>query len=60
MAVYNEEEVIEKNICSVYNTNYPSEKFEVIIGSDASDDKTDQIISRLSKEYNSIGFYRFE
>ena len=60
IAAYNEEKVIEKKILSVFNTNYPSSKLKVFIGSDASTDRTDQIISNLTNTYSNIEFIKFK
>ena len=60
IAAHNEEKVIEKKILSVFNTNYPSSKLKVFIGSDASTDRTDQIISNLTNTYSNIEFIKFK
>lgn len=60
IAAHNEEKVIEKKILSVFNTNYPSSKLKVFIGSDASTDRTDEIISNLTNTYSSIEFIKFK
>ena len=60
IAAYNEEKVIEKKILSVFNTNYPSSKLKVFIGSDASTDRTDEIISNLTNTYSNIEFIKFK
>ena len=60
IAAYNEEKVIEKKILSIFNTNYPSSKLKVFIGSDASTDRTDQIISNLTNTYSNIEFIKFK
>lgn len=60
IAAHNEEKVIEKKILSVFNTNYPSSKLKVFIGSDASTDRTDQIIFNLTNTYSNIEFIKFK
>ena len=60
IAAHNEEKVIEKKILSVFNTNYPSSKLKVFIGSDASTDRTDHIISNLTNTYSNIEFIKFK
>lgn len=60
IAAHNEEKVIEKKILSVFNTNYPSSKLKVFIGSDASTDRTDQIVSNLTNTYSNIEFIKFK
>ncbi len=59
MAVYNERNVIERKIKSVLETDYPTEKIEFLIGSDASSDGTDDIIKELAKNDERIKFFRF-
>jgi cellulose synthase/poly-beta-1,6-N-acetylglucosamine synthase-like glycosyltransferase len=48
IAAYNEEVLIEQKINSVLKSIYPAEKIEILIGSDASTDRTDDILKRLS------------
>jgi cellulose synthase/poly-beta-1,6-N-acetylglucosamine synthase-like glycosyltransferase len=59
MAAYNEEKVIGEKIASVFKTNYPLDKIRFYIGSDASTDTTDQIISEWQKKYPQIVLQRF-
>lgn len=58
-AAYNEESVIEAKIKSIYNSNYPQEKINVLIGSDASTDATDEIVNRLSDKYENLELIPF-
>jgi cellulose synthase/poly-beta-1,6-N-acetylglucosamine synthase-like glycosyltransferase len=44
MAVYNEEGIIAEKMKNVLATDYPVDKMEVLIGSDSSTDRTDEII----------------
>ena len=60
MSLYNEEDVIENKIKSIYNSNYPEEKLEVIIGSDNSNDNTNNIVNELSDKYKSLHFLPFK
>ncbi len=55
---YNEEAVIEEKIRSVYASDYPLSRLEVLVMSDASTDATDHIIQRLAEEYSSLKFFR--
>ena len=59
ISAYNEEEVIAEKIESVLASNYPSGRFELIIGSDASDDRTNDIVSSFAEEYSEIKFFDF-
>jgi len=60
MAAYNEEKVIGKKIESVFVANYPKEKITFYIGSDASSDKTDEIINKWKEIYPQIKFVPFK
>jgi cellulose synthase/poly-beta-1,6-N-acetylglucosamine synthase-like glycosyltransferase len=53
-AAYNEAEIIEDKIRSIYATNYPTDQLEVWIGSDLSDDGTDQKIIALGNEFPNL------
>ena len=44
LSAYNEESVIEAKIDSVFQMDYPRGKIKMIIGSDGSTDRTDQLI----------------
>lgn len=60
MAVYNEEKVIAHKIESVFQTNFSLEKIELLIGSDNSTDKTNEIIKKYTNLYPQIQFYSFQ
>jgi len=59
LAVYNEENVMDKKILSIFETNYPLDKIHVYIGSDASTDKTNAIIERYQIIYPNINLKVF-
>lgn len=59
-AAYNEEAVIKQKLESSLKTNYPPDKLKIRVGSDASNDRTDQIIREIQKEEPSLHFTRFE
>lgn len=59
MAVFNEQDEIEKKIRSVFNTQYPHDKIEFIIGSDNSTDNTNSIIKKLQEEYKNLFLVEF-
>lgn len=46
IAAYNEEKNIENKIQSVLSLDYPEQRLEMLIGSDGSTDKTDEIVSK--------------
>lgn len=51
---YNEELLIQKKIHSIFNSNYPKEKFEVIIYSDGSNDATEELVHQLQNQYPEL------
>ena len=59
LSAYNEEDVIEVKIRSVFNTSFPVSQFELILGSDNSSDRTPEIIEKLALEFPTIRFFRF-
>lgn len=54
IAAYNEELVIEEKILNSLKLDYPEELLEIIIGSDGSEDKTDEICRRYKDNINYI------
>ncbi|MBI1223412.1 MAG: glycosyltransferase [Bacteroidetes bacterium] len=60
IAAYNEEKVIQKKIESCLNTNYPSDKIQLVIGSDRSNDQTDAIVQAMAEKDSRIRLVRFE
>ncbi len=59
IAAYNEEKIIKEKIISVLKTTYPLSKITVYVGSDASTDGTDQIITDLIKENKNLNLIKF-
>lgn len=59
IAAYNEEKVIGEKLRSVFNTMYPAHKIRVFVGSDASSDRTDAIVTELKQTFPSIELLRF-
>lgn len=57
-AAYNEKVVIEEKIRSIYDSDYDLDKISVLIGSDMSNDGTDEIISRLQQEFPNLQLHR--
>jgi len=55
---YNEERIIRNKILNLYACNYPENKMEVLVMSDASTDHTDNIVLELTKRYPSLRFTR--
>jgi cellulose synthase/poly-beta-1,6-N-acetylglucosamine synthase-like glycosyltransferase len=56
-AAYNESSIIEAKIRSIYNTNYPIDKLSVWIGSDLSNDGTDEIIRNVQSEFPQLNLH---
>ncbi len=59
-AAYNECDVIEHKIKSILKSSYPQEKIQIWIGSDQSNDGTDEIVKELQKVNPNIHLYRAE
>jgi cellulose synthase/poly-beta-1,6-N-acetylglucosamine synthase-like glycosyltransferase len=49
IAAYNEEKVIGEKIGTLLRSDYPREKLEILVGSDASTDNTNNILRKLPK-----------
>lgn len=60
IAAYNEEELIEGAIKSIFNSSYPKNKINILVGSDGSTDKTNKILEKLSTENNQITYLVLE
>ena len=60
ISAFNEEDVIGDKLNSVIRSNYPENNYEIIIGSDASTDRTAEIASSFAAEYNSINFFDYK
>lgn len=58
IAAYNEEVVIEEKIKNSLELDYPKDKLEIIIFSDASTDRTDEIVKNYKKQ--GIKLFRIE
>lgn len=56
---YNEKNVIEMKIKNCLELNYPSDKIEILIGSDGSDDGTNEVVSKLCEQNLQIKFFLF-
>jgi len=57
---HNESAVIEQKISGIYRSTYPLSKVEVIVGSDASTDRTDEIVLALTKTYRRLRLERMQ
>lgn len=54
LSVYNGERVVSKNLSSVVASTYPKEKLFALTGSDASDDRTNEIIIAMAVQHTQI------
>lgn len=50
IAAYNEESFIEKKILNSLRLNYPKDKMEIIVVSDASNDQTDEVVKKYKQQ----------
>ncbi len=61
ISAFNEEEVIKDKIDSILNSDYPLEKFEILVGSDCSTDQTNKILTDLAAiPGNNLQFFPYE
>ncbi len=56
LAAYNEEKVIEEKIRNCFELEFPRENLEVLIGSDGSTDRTEEITSRYAPDIKLFPF----
>ena len=59
MAVHNEQNVISEKIESIISNKHPEGKLEILVGSDASTDNTDEILQELASSNKCLRFIRF-
>ena len=57
LSAFNEENAIEWKLLNLLELDYPSEKLEILVGSDGASDRTDEIISRFRS--SRVRFFRF-
>lgn len=60
IAARNEEDVLDEKLKSVFSSHYPKDKIEVIVGSDASTDATDNLVEKWIEEAHPIRLLRFD
>lgn len=60
ISAYNEEIVIENRIKNISQQNYNFAKIEVLIGSDASTDSTNMLLTRLEQNFPWLRVFLFE
>lgn len=59
LAAYNEETVIEEKIRSVFNGVYPAGRYEILVGSDGSTDRTAEIAGKLAAEFPGLRVFDY-
>lgn len=60
ITAYNEEKNIAKKLENTIGLDYPQDKLEILVASDGSSDRTDQIVVDYSKRHRIIKFLRVE
>jgi cellulose synthase/poly-beta-1,6-N-acetylglucosamine synthase-like glycosyltransferase len=60
ISAHNEESCIEEKIRSIYAGTYPPGRFEVLIGSDHSTDRTGAIVENLMGKFLTLKFTNFK
>ena len=60
IAAYNEAGVIESKVRSLLGSEYPPDRVEILVGSDASTDGTSEIIQRLEEQHDRLEAVIFE
>ncbi len=59
ISAYNEALHIEKKIKSIYSSNYPKERIEVLVGLDGCTDSTFDILKKMVDKYQSLKIYNY-
>ena len=60
MSAYNEEAVIEEKMQHLLALQYPKGRLSIFIGSDCSDDRTNEIITGFAAQNEHLHFFPFE
>jgi cellulose synthase/poly-beta-1,6-N-acetylglucosamine synthase-like glycosyltransferase len=60
MAVHNEEAVIIEKLRSVFQSDYPEERFELLVGSDNSTDKTNDILMMYANDHPALRCFLYD
>ncbi|TNE79456.1 MAG: glycosyltransferase [Bacteroidetes bacterium] len=60
LAAYNEEAVMEEKLKSMLNSDYPADKIRIVVGSDRSSDRTDEIVKQFAASDARVQLRRFE
>lgn len=54
VSAYNEQSHIRQKVLNILQSDYPVDKFEIIVGSDGSTDDTNKILLQLAREYPQL------
>ena len=60
MSIYNEESVIQEKMESLLKLNYPKEKIQIFVGSDCSDDQSNELMAYFNRQYSNVVFIGFK
>ena len=60
ISAFNEELVMEEKIDSLLKSDYPPERLEILVGSDASTDRTNEILKHLEDLHPVLHIHLFE
>ncbi len=58
-AAYNEERILRQKLESIFNTTYPANRFQVIVGSDNSTDGTNAILTEFAAQHAQLSWTNF-
>jgi cellulose synthase/poly-beta-1,6-N-acetylglucosamine synthase-like glycosyltransferase len=60
ISAYNEEKVIEQRVKNIFDSKYPLDKIEILIGSDCAIDSTNAILQNLANQFSYLKIFLFE
>jgi cellulose synthase/poly-beta-1,6-N-acetylglucosamine synthase-like glycosyltransferase len=58
VAAHNEEDVIERRLENLLALDYPADRLEIVVASDASDDRTDELVERIAAREPGVRLVR--
>lgn len=60
ISAYNEEKTLEKTVFNLFESDYPADKLEIIVGSDNSIDGTNEILKKMGEKYQNLKYVLFD
>lgn len=60
LAARNEEELIMRSLNAIEKLDYPKDKIEILIGNDASKDRTEELVNEFIKDKPNFSLYNIE